>query len=227
MKKNKRTLLNEVVSYNSSIADLMAGMLIIFILLFVFVTISSNREIKKKEEIIAGFTTTKSRIIDKVIYAFKENNIAIDIDNTTGSIKIDAKLLFANNDYRLKEAGKEYLKKFIPIYVKILILDENIKNDISQVIIEGHTDDVGSYIFNMELSQKRSFEVLKYIYTEMDYFEGKKEFEKYVTANGRSKVNLIYDETGKVDREKSRRVEIKFKLKEEETLQKIKELLEE
>lgn len=227
MKKNKKILLNEVVSYNSSIADLMAGMLIIFILLFVFVTISSNREIKKKEEIIAGFTTTKSRIIDKVIYAFKENNIAIDIDNTTGSIKIDAKLLFANNDYRLKEAGKEYLKKFIPIYVKILILDENIKNDISQVIIEGHTDDVGSYIFNMELSQKRSFEVLKYIYTEMDDFEGKKEFEKYVTANGRSKVNLIYDETGKVDREKSRRVEIKFKLKEEETLQKIKELLEE
>lgn len=227
MKKIKKYLTDETVSYNSSIADLMAGVLIIFILLFVFVTISSNREIKKKETIIAGFTTTKSRIIDKVIYAFKENNITIDIDNTTGSIKIDAKLLFANNDYKLKPAGKEYLEKFIPIYVKILILDESIKNDVSQVIIEGHTDDVGSYIFNMELSQKRSFEVLRYIYTEMNDFEGKKEFENYVTANGRSKVNLIYDETGKVDRNKSRRVEIKFKLKEEETLQKIKELLEE
>ncbi len=227
MKRNKKYLTNETISYNSSIADLMAGMLIIFILLFVFVTISSNKEIKKKEDIIAGFTTTKSRIIDKVIYAFKENNIAIDIDNVTGSIKIDAKLLFANNDYKLKPAGKEYLEKVIPIYVKILILDESVRNDISQVIIEGHTDDVGSYIFNMELSQKRSFEVLKYIYTEMDDFEGKKEFEKYVTANGRSKVNLIYDENGNVDRDKSRRVEIKFKLKEEETLQKIKELLEE
>lgn len=227
MKKIKKYLTDETVSYNSSIADLMAGVLIIFILLFVFVTISSNREIKKKETIIESFTTTKSRIIDKVIYAFKENNITIDIDNTTGSIKIDAKLLFANNDYKLKPAGKEYLEKFIPIYVKILILDESIKNDVSQVIIEGHTDDVGSYIFNMELSQKRSFEVLRYIYTEMNDFEGKKEFENYVTANGRSKVNLIYDETGKVDRNKSRRVEIKFKLKEEETLQKIKELLEE
>ena len=228
MKKiNRRDFNNETMSYNSSITDLMAGMLIIFILLFVFVTISSNKEIKKKEEVIASFTKTKSRIIDKVIYAFKENKIAIDIDNTTGSIKIDEKLLFANNDYKLKKAGKEYLRRFIPIYVKILILDEDIKNDISQVIIEGHTDDVGSYIFNMELSQKRSFEVLKYIYTEMEEFEGKKEFEKYVTANGRSKVNLIYDENGNVDRDKSRRVEIKFKLKEEETLEKIRELLEE
>lgn len=228
MKKlNRRDFNNETMSYNSSIGDLMAGMLIIFILLFVFVTISSNREIKKKEEVIASFTKTKSRIIDKVIFAFKENKIAIDIDNTTGSIKIDEKLLFANNDYKLKPEGKEYLQKFIPIYVKILILDNNIKSDISQVIIEGHTDDVGSYIFNMELSQKRSFEVLKYIYTEMGDFEGKEEFEQYVTANGRSKVNLIYDENGKVDRDKSRRVEIKFKLKEEETLEKIRELLEE
>lgn len=228
MKKlDKKYLYGENISYSSSIADLMAGMLIIFILLFVFVTISSNKEIKKKEEVIAGFTNTKSRIIDKVISVFKENKIAIDIDNTTGSIKIDEKLLFGNNDYKLKKEGKEYLEKFIPIYVKLLILDEEIRNDISQVIIEGHTDDVGSYIFNMELSQKRAFEVLKYIYTDMENFEGKKEFEKYVTANGRSKVNLVYDKEGRIDRDKSRRVEIKFKLKEEETLQKIKELLEE
>ena len=123
MKKiNRRDFNNETMSYNSSIADLMAGMLIIFILLFVFVTISSNKEIKKKEEVIASFTKTKSRIIDKVIYAFKENKIAIDIDNTTGSIKIDEKLLFANNDYKLKKAGKEYLRKFISISIPLIIL---------------------------------------------------------------------------------------------------------
>lgn len=226
--KNKRKDLEESsVSYTSSIADLMSGMLMIFILLFVFVILTSNREIKKKEDIISSFTVVKSKIIDKVIYAFKENNIAIDIDMDTGSIKIDEKLLFANNDYKLKPEGKEYLKKFIPVYVKILVLDKSVRDEVSQVIIEGHTDDVGSYIFNMELSQKRSFEVLRYIYSEMGDFAGKTEFEKYVTANGKSKVNLIYDKDGKVDRDKSRRVEIKFKLKEEETLKKIQKLLQE
>ncbi len=217
---------DEQVSYNNSIADLMAGMLIIFILLFVFVTVTSNSELRKKEKVIEGFTMVKTKIIDQVIETFKINKISIDIDTSTGSIKIDEKLLFSTNESKLKPEGKEYLKKFIPIYVKLIILDENIKKEISQVIIEGHTDDVGSYIFNMELSQRRAFEVLKYIYTEMDEFEGKEEFEKYVTANGKSKIDLIKDKYGNIDRDKSRRVEIKFKLKEEETIKKIRETLE-
>lgn len=223
---NKKNIDEEQISYSNSIADLMAGMLIIFILLFVFVTITSNSELRKKEKVIEGFTTVKSKIIDKVIDTFKMNNIAIDIDNTTGNIKIDEKLLFSNNDFELKDEGKEYLKRFIPIYVKLLILDESIKNEVSQVIIEGHTDDIGSYIYNMELSQKRAFEVLRYIYKEMGDFEGKSEFEKYVTANGKSKIDLIIDGDGNVDRDKSRRVEIKFKLKDEETIKRIQELLE-
>ncbi|MGL5592654.1 MAG: OmpA family protein [Cetobacterium sp.] len=217
---------DEQVSYNNSIADLMAGMLIIFILLFVFVTVTSNSELRKKEKVIEGFTMVKTKIIDQVIETFKINKISIDIDTSTGSIKIDEKLLFSTNESKLKPEGKEYLKKFIPIYVKLIILDDNIKKEISQVIIEGHTDDVGSYIFNMELSQRRAFEVLKYIYTEMDEFEGKEEFEKYVTANGKSKIDLIKDKYGNIDRDKSRRVEIKFKLKEEETIKKIRETLE-
>lgn len=216
----------EGISYSNSIADLMAGMLIIFILLFVFVTVNSNREIKKKEKVIQGFTMVKTKIIDQVINTFKVNDIPINIDTTTGNIKIDEKLLFSTNESTLKPEGKEYLKKFIPIYVKLIILNKDIKKEISQVIIEGHTDDVGSYIFNMELSQKRAFGVLKYIYTEMGDFQGKEEFEKYVTANGKSKIDLIKDETGVVDRDKSRRVEIKFKLREEETIKKIKDTLE-
>lgn len=217
---------DEQISYNNSIADLMAGMLIIFILLFVFVTVTSNSELRKKEKVIEGFTMVKTKIIDQVIETFKVNKISIDIDTSTGSIKIDEKLLFATNESKLKPEGKEYLKKFIPIYVKLIILNNNIKKEVSQVIIEGHTDDVGSYIFNMELSQRRAFEVLKYIYTEMGDFEGKEEFEKYVTANGKSKIDLIKDKNGNIDRDKSRRVEIKFKLKEEETIKKIRETLE-
>ena len=97
-----------------------------------------------------------------------------------------------------------------------------------QIIIEGHSDDMGSYIYNMDLSQKRATEVLKYIYTTMDNFSNseRQELEKYITANGKSKTDLIYKENGEVDRAKSRRVEIKFKLKDEEALDKIKKTLE-
>lgn len=225
-KNEKKNNLDEEVTYWLSIGDLMASILIIFILLFVSKTISSNQDIKKREEIIQVFTSVKTKIIDKIKYEFNKENIVINMDNTTGAIKIDEKILFNSNEYKLKDEGKKYLKQFIPIYARIFIEDENIRKETSQVIIEGHTDDVGTYIYNMELSQKRAFEVLKFIYQEMESFPGKKKFKEVLTANGRSNTKLIKDKNGIIDRDKSRRVEIQFKLRDEEALQKIKKTLE-
>ena len=203
----------------------MASILIIFILLFVSKTIAANADLKKKEEIIEGFTSVKNKIIEKLKNEFEKENMKIDIDPQTGAIKIDDKILFNTNEYVIKQEGKEYLNKFVPVYVSILLKDEEIKKEISQIIIEGHTDDVGGYISNMELSQKRAFEVIKYIYGDMQNFDGRKELEEYITANGRSKVKLIKNNLGIVDREKSRRVEFQFKLREDEALKRISETI--
>lgn len=213
-------------SYNLSIGDMMASILIIFILLFVSRTIDSNEDNMKREKIIDVVTSTKSTIISKLTDEFGEQDITINIDTSTGRIRIDEKLLFNSNESVLKEEGKEYLKKFIPIYVKIFLGNDEIKNELQQIVIEGHTDDVGSYMYNMVLSQKRSFEVLKYIYSEMGEFTHKDEFKNYVTTNGKSNTDLIRDDEGNVERTKSRRVEIQFKLKEEEALKKIRDTLE-
>jgi chemotaxis protein MotB len=47
-----------------------------------------------------------------------------------------------------------------------LLGDEQIKKNISRIVIEGHTDDEGSYLYNLELSQERAFNVAKYIYSD-------------------------------------------------------------
>ena len=46
-----------------------------------------------------------------------------------------------------------------------------------------------------------------------------------VTANGRSYSNPIYNEDGTINEEASRRVEIKFRLKEEEMVDEMMEIL--
>ena len=217
------------LSFWLSISDLMSSILIIFILLFVYKTINSIKAERLKENIIKEITDTKENIIDRLKSDLSTKNIQVDIDDRTGTIKIDEKILFEVDQYYLKQEGKEYLKRVIPIYLKIFIENENFKNRLDQIIIEGHSDDMGSYLYNMDLSQKRATEVLKYIYTTIiDNFSNseKQELEKYITANGKSKTDLIYKENGEVDRPKSRRVEIKFKLKDEEALNKIKKTLE-
>lgn len=224
---NKKEEKNEI-SYWLSISDLMASVLIIFILLFVYKTINSVQAERVKEKIIRNITDTKENIIDKLKYELSRENIQVDIDDITGTIKIDEQILFEVNQYSLKEEGKEYLKRVMPIYFKIFLDNENFQNRLEQIIIEGHSDDTGSYIYNMDLSQKRAIEVLKYIYITMSIFSEKdiRILEKYITANGKSKANLIFKSNGEVDRFKSRRVEIKFKLKDEEALNEIRKTLE-
>ena len=225
--KKKKEIQIEETNYWLSIGDLMASILMIFMLLFIVKTIETGQELRKKEEIIEGFTGLKKNIISKIQKDFEERGIKVDLDPQTGTIKIDDKILFNTGEYLLKPEGKKYLNEFVPIYINLLLNDEQVKKELSQIIIEGHTDDVGSYIYNMELSQKRAFEVIKYIYDEMPNFKGKEELKRYITANGRSNIKVLRDESGNIDRDKSRRVEFQFKLKEDETLMKIEKTLKE
>ena len=214
--KKKKEIQIEETNYWLSIGDLMASILMIFMLLFIVKTIETGRELRKKEEIIEGFTGLKKNIISKIQKDFEERGIKVDIDPQ-----------FNTGEYLLKPEGKKYLNDFVPIYINLLLNDEEVKKELSQIIIEGHTDDVGSYIYNMELSQKRAFEVIKYIYDEMPNFKGKEELKSYITANGRSNIKVLRDNSGNIDRDKSRRVEFQFKLKEDETLMKIEKTLKE
>lgn len=68
--------------------------------------------------------------------------------------------------------------------------------------------------------------VVKFIYSdEMPEFKWKKELQKIITANGRSKMVLVKDKNGKVIRSKSRRVEFQFRLDDEKANQEIRNIL--
>ncbi len=83
-------------------------------------------------------------------------------------------------------------------------------------------------MYNLELSQKRAFEVVKYILSDEFGQLTKEENEvlkSMLTANGRSFSNPIMKEDRNIDVEKSRRVEFKFRLKDEEMIYQMQDLL--
>ena len=88
------------------------------------------------------------------------------------------------------------INQFLPKYCSVLLRDDY-REYVSEIIIEGHTDTNGSYIYNLELSQQRAFSVAKYCLTE----------------------------SNAVDMAASRRVEIKFRLQDEEMIDEMMDIL--
>lgn len=222
----KKRKIEEGSGYWISFSDLMSGVLIIFMLLFIYKILDYQNNIESKEAMIESLSSTRMQIISMLQEEFEKENIDILIDPKTGAIRLSEAILFDYGKNELKEEGKIFLQKFIPIYVRILFGTDDIKSQVSQIIIEGHTDDAGDYIYNLKLSQERALSVVEYLIGDSLNYDYKNDLQYNLTANGRSFSELITNEDGTVNANASRRVEIKFRLNEEETLMQIKQELE-
>jgi chemotaxis protein MotB len=120
------------------------------------------------------------------------------------------------------------LSEVLPIYCKVL-LDEEYQDYLAEIRIDGYTDTDGDYLYNLQLSQERALAVANYLMSSADRFLTSEELtylKGKLTANGHSMSNPVYDEDGEIDKDASRRVEIKFSLKDEEMINEMKEILD-
>ena len=153
----------------------------------------------------------------------------MQIDKQTGAILLDSSVLFAFNESVLTDEGNAILEQILPIYCQVLLGGEY-SDYVAEVIIDGYTDTTGEYADNLDLSQRRAYAVAQYLLSNMYNFLSADQCEELMsklTANGKSESNPILDASGNVDMDASRRVEIKFRLKDEEMLSELQALIEE
>lgn len=176
---------------------------------------------------IESMVGMKSEIISALSSSLAESNLSAAVDKNTGDIVLDSAVLFDTGSSTIKADGKALLKRFVPVYLEVLLRPEY-SDYLGQIVIEGHTDDVGTWENNMKLSQERAYEVMMYVLSM--YREGTTEREtlqKLLTATGRSETDLIYySGTNEVNREASRRVEFKFSLKDAQMIEEMNRLLQ-
>ena len=135
--------------------------------------------------------------------------------------------MFDYDQAELTDSGKQALEQILPIYCKVLLQDDY-KDYLAEIIIDGYTDTDGDYSYNLQLSQQRSLAVAQYLIDIQGNFLNDKqsqELEKYLTVNGHSMANPVLDANGNVDKDASRRVEVKFRLKDEEMIDELNQLL--
>lgn len=201
--KYRRTVNKEEEHSNfwPTFTDLLATILMVVIMLL----ISSESMVGGVEQGIA------SNVNNSVKQTLKENGIPIEIDKESGEVTFGETALFDTDSDQLKPEAKEILKVFVPKYAETIYKDYG--NYISKIIVEGHTDDVGTYIYNLDLSQRRAFSVVNFIVgDEIGDYKYKDKLTEDIIAVGRSKAEPIKNSDDSVNRNKSRRVEIKYEV---------------
>ena len=170
----------------------------------------------------------KTRIITSLSSALRSNSISATVDPTTGSIALESDVLFESGEYKLTDAGKRFVDDFLPVYLDVLFSEEY-RDYVSEIIIEGHTDSVGGYLTNLELSQQRALAVASYVLgtsCRAVSADVKNELRAVVTVNGRSYSDRIFNADGTENMDASRRVVFKFRLTDEQMIQQLRQILE-
>ena len=227
--------------FSLSLGDLMAGLLLIFVLLLSFVMLDLMEKEKRDNEInkrLLEIFTDYVKLREK-LYKDLENEFEQDLqrwnavlDREKLSVRFrEPNVLFQQGEAVVQSAFKEILDDFFPRYIRILQHTDYV-NEIAEIRIEGHTSSEWSdivsqqdaYILNMELSQDRTRSVLQYVLQIPTISNNRDWIQHHLTANGLSSSKLIAHLDGTQNREESRRVEFRVRTNAEKQLEKIKEL---
>ncbi|MFH7024548.1 MAG: flagellar motor protein MotB [Heteroscytonema crispum UTEX LB 1556] len=171
-----------------SIGDLMSGLLMFFVLLFITVLMQ-----------LAENDAPKRLVIGNVVGQMKSNNIDVKVNPETGDVSIQESILFAKGSTELKPEGKDFLRRFIPVYSGVIFSKPEFEKEISRVVIEGHTSSEGDEKTNLELSLLRSASVYRYIFSEMN-FPTKKPLSQKILAAGRGEIEADRNRDNPADR---------------------------
>lgn len=206
-----------------TMADLLLGLAIIFITLFVLTMTGFSQQTVQQQKIQMEVSEKISSKFEaeKIGGHLNSEDIQVEIDKMTGDLKISDVELFELNSYVLSDKGKKLLDKIAPIYIESIFADKELAEQIEFIIIQGHTDSQTfaglktkeeQFLKNMELSLKRAHAVTEYMFSTNYNPEYSEQFRKIVVVEGKS-----YNEpvlvNGVEDYDKSRRVELKLKVK--------------
>lgn len=180
-----------------------------------------DQQQKKLDDLVG----VRTQIVRELTDALSRADLRASVDANTGDIVLESAVFFDVGKNAIKEGGRAFLDRFIPVYLGVLLRPEY-DEFLGEIVIEGHTDTSGTYLVNLKLSQERALSVAAYC-LEMPQLTGDQlsKLRDILTAKGRSYSDPIYNADGSVNMDASRRVEFKFRMKDSEMIDEIRQIL--
>lgn len=202
-----------------SVSDLMAGLMMVFLLVAIVFMVNAEIERNKIRDVAILYDRLRTQLYQDLLREFSP-----DLESWGAEVNEDLsirfgrpELIFDRGENQLKPEFGAILEDFFPRYLRI-IASPKYRDDIAEVRIEGHTSsgwmgrsEDEAYILNMGLSQERTRSTLSFL-LELPAVQNEKQWLKeHMTANGLSSSKPILLDNGEEDRDRSRRVEFRLR----------------
>jgi outer membrane protein OmpA-like peptidoglycan-associated protein len=206
--------------FDLSTGDLMASLLMVFVLCLIGTMLQLQEEFDDKSKVAERYKELQTQIYIDLQEEFKDDlkTWGAEIDKEQLIFRFtEPDILFEVGRSQVKQEFKYILQSFFPRYIKVLN-SENYKNHIEEIRVEGHTSSEGqnrmtdeqAYFYNMKLSQDRTRSVLSFVLAQLN--ENVYQWTKLrTTANGLSSVKPIAENDTELNRKLNRRVEFRIK----------------
>lgn len=202
----------------ASFTDLMASLMVIFILLFVATLSNAARVRKTTTEVLLG-------ALRSALDAGGMDSGGVHTDEHDPYavvIVMPEDLLFASGMSTVGEKGQQYLSRMIPVLSGLVCSPDRVAR-IGSVVVEGHTDakwlgptapGVDGPQMNLELSQRRSMDVVRLSLDSLSSGDQRDCFRRLLSASGRGQEELLPEFPG--DHPKQRRVVFKIRTQQDD-----------
>ena len=195
----------------AGVIDLMTSLAMIFILLFAAFIMKTSSE--AHSQLQENREDVQAALRDHL----RQLGLSLDPDPrdplTLVIVVPEDRLTFEFGLSTLSPAAVRFLEETMPFYAGTLC--GALRDKIDSLAIQGHTDERGDDVYNLKLSQERSLAVMVKALEVLEAQEPSAYqcFQELTSASGRGRQDLIYDSDNRVNREKSRRVIFRIRLR--------------
>ena len=224
---NRRTAKED---YWISVSDLMAGLMVIFLFIAIAYMIKVQKQFDAFVYLHKEYLEAQEAIYEELEEEFADDlrDWKAEIDKKTLAVIFhEPETLFEVLKWDIKPIYKNTLRDFFPRYIDAILRTEY-QSYIAKLRIEGHASPgwtggtpKDKFINNMDLSQKRSSEVLKFVLRETALNDDFNWVKENLIAVGYGPTVPVFNEDGSLNKEKSRRVEFRVVMNAQEELFKI------
>lgn len=141
-----------------SFSDLMTALMALFLLVMAVTLISVTKDATAAEQRKKQRESDIRELMEE-IRVQSQAFPGVKVDESTYRIDLGSIVKFDSGRANIDEAGSRFLRAYIPVLLKTEATPLG-KEWIRQIVVEGYTDQDGTYLFNLGLSLRRSQRVV-------------------------------------------------------------------